>query len=254
MNKPARFTVLIESRALPRWSIAGLGLIALAIAAIGLRPAHAQSITAAEARASHKIARDLAAGIDAPVPPRINWLQDRGGQRTVEAIVMSRGGDSVLTGLRSQVEKLGGRALRRHDSIGALTVELPARAVRQLAARDDVIHISPNRPTRPMYSTLERITGAITPSVRPTSTRTNYTGYDGRDIGIAIVDSGIQRSHKTFIDRYNNMRIFGQVTMIGTSVSKKYGSIFAMQPGSRDQLSYQSSINNAGATTNDAYG
>ncbi len=183
-HRITRFTVLVESRRLARWLASGLSLLAAAAALAALRPAAArQPDRPAQRAAALKISPDLATGIDAALAPRERWVRE---------------------------------VLVCHGAIQALTAVLPAREVHQIAARSDVLSVTPNRAVRPTLSTLERITGAVTSAVR-SSSRTSYSGYAGTGVGIAILDSAIQRHHLAFLDTNGLSRIKPQVNRVNTN-------------------------------------
>src|ERR1051326_6849097 len=102
--------------------------------------------------------------------------------------------DNVLAGY-------GANVTRRLAALKMRVVELPLSAVEELAARREVRYISPDRPIG-AFGHLETTTG--TSSVRTQTTSllggllTTTTTFDGRGIGIAIIDSGIDSSHAAF--------------------------------------------------------
>src|ERR1043165_6577262 len=82
-------------------------------------------------------------------------------------------------------------------------VTLPAQAAMMLASRSDVAYVSLSRDARPMGH-LSATTGAD--QVRAT-TNSSSTSLDGTGIGIAIIDSGIDTDHRSFLDRSNSVRV-----------------------------------------------
>ena len=129
------FIVLIERRRLKQrlsWLMASLFLAA------GLAT-HAEA-AAGEGKSHRKIARDLAASVDAPdsAPSSKRWERRVRGQRMVDAVVVGDGSDPELRSLRRFIERQGGTVNARFSSVNALSVTMPARAVRRLEKRDDV--------------------------------------------------------------------------------------------------------------------
>ena len=133
--------------------------------------------------------------IAAPTTPKLSWAKDIAGLRFVKALVVSSSTDPDLTALRGDVLAKGGSVYFRYVSVAALSVMLPANRVAEIAARTDVQSISPNRLTARTASALEYTTGTIDADVRTYSSSTSYSGLDGTGIGIAVLDSGIDKVH-----------------------------------------------------------
>jgi subtilisin family serine protease len=105
--------------------------------------------------------------------------------------------------LDSTIEGSGGTNVRRFHNFQVHIVTLPANAALAIAARSDVAYVSLNREVRALGH-LSITTGVD--QIRTTS-GTNASGLDGTGIGIAVVDSGIDTTHKAFLDRSNNVRV-----------------------------------------------
>ncbi|MFL6257540.1 MAG: S8 family peptidase [Pyrinomonadaceae bacterium] len=120
--------------------------------------------------------------------------------RRVRVIVQERAGlDALLASkLGSEVKTRG-----RFDSLSARVLELPARLVERLSEQKGVRFISLDRETTG-FGHVSRTTGAD--DVRETS-GTNVNGLDGTGIGIAVLDSGIDKGHTAFLDKSNGLRI-----------------------------------------------
>ena len=96
----------------------------------------------------------------------------------------------------------GGENIRKFKNFAVRVVTLPAAAAVNLAARSDVSYVSLNRDVIPMGH-LSITTGAD--QIRnsgPSGTR-----LDGTGVGIAILDSGIDTDHRSFLNRSNNVRV-----------------------------------------------
>src|SRR5581483_2793365 len=95
--------------------------------------------------------------------------------------------DPAMPALRvsERVRALGGRVSGRFESAGLMAVEMPRTAIRQLAAESAVSYISPDRPVMAMGH-LEVTTGAA--QIRSLISNTTL---DGKGIGIAVLDSGV---------------------------------------------------------------
>ena len=255
MNGISKFIVLIERRRLGRRLMAAL--TALSMIATGFAPVSVHAAAKGHDKGL-KLARDLddeAANVGAP---KAKWSRDVNGVRQVQAVVVSNSTDPALTSLRAWVLGTGGSVHALHSGINALTVQLPANRVRQLAQRSDVVSVSPNRSTQRTASTLESITGALASNVRTSSTKTSYLGFDGTGVGIAVLDSGVMKTHEGLMTSGAVSRVKKNVSMLSTSqenwTTGVDNTVTSLQPGSTALANYESSINTAGATTQDAYG
>src|SRR5436190_3179408 len=104
----------------------------------------------------------------------------------------------------------GATIQKKLDALNLRIVQLPPSAIASLAARAEVRYISPDRPLA-LMGHVETTTG--TADVR-TQTTTSLGGllsttttFDGRDIGIAIVDSGIDTRHVAFRNELGFSRV-----------------------------------------------
>ena len=120
--------------------------------------------------------------------------------RRVRVILQDGGGsDPLLASWLGREAKTRGR----FESLGARVVELPARLVERLSEQEGVRFLSLDRETTG-FGHVSRTTG--TDEVRE-GAGTNVTGLDGTGIGIAVLDSGIDTTHTTFLDRNNTLRV-----------------------------------------------
>jgi subtilisin family serine protease len=92
--------------------------------------------------------------------------------------------------LREKLALLGGRISRKLDNTGLVVLEVPRTAIRQIAADSSIAYVSPDRPVA--------ATGHVEITTGTTLIRNlvNGTTLDGKGIGIAILDSGIDDAHK----------------------------------------------------------
>ena len=124
---------------------------------------------------------------------------EAGGKRVRVIMQEGAGRDPLLgSGLAGEVETRG-----RFEALGGRVIELPARLVERLSAQAGVRFLSLDRETTG-YGHVTRTTGAD--AVREAA-GTNVTGLDGTGIGIAVLDSGIDTAHTTFLDRSNTLRV-----------------------------------------------
>jgi subtilisin family serine protease len=103
--------------------------------------------------------------------------------------------------LEALMRKYGVEVSSRMSQIGALRVEVPAAALKELAASGETRYLSPDREVRSL--------GHVTSTTGTDLVRTQSSGcllglvcstttLDGDNIGIAVIDSGIDAGHKTF--------------------------------------------------------
>ena len=248
----AKFIVLIERHVLRR------ALALLTAVATALGPVAAPYATAAPVNVpASKIARDLQDAINAPVKTEAKWARDLNGQRHVQAVVVTDGIDPTMAGVRNFVLGTGGSVHATYPFMHALSVQLNAGQVQALAQRKDVLSITPNRVTSRTASTLEAVTGALGSNVRPNSTRTSYGGWDGRGIGIAILDSGVMKMHEALMPSLKSSRVQRNVQMLSTTQANwttGVDSVVSLQPGSTALSQYESSVANDNNASHDPYG
>ncbi|HYY41290.1 MAG TPA: S8 family serine peptidase, partial [Pyrinomonadaceae bacterium] len=97
----------------------------------------------------------------------------------------------------------GARLMRRLENLNTRVLELPVAAAEALAARGDVRFVSLDRENM-AFGHVSLTTGAD--AVRPLA-GTNSGELDGTGIGIAVLDSGIDTNHRSFLDRRNGLRV-----------------------------------------------
>ncbi len=115
--------------------------------------------------------------------------------------------------LQACLLKLGGRVHQMHATMGVATVELPLGRVRELAAEKDIEYISPDRPLQ-AFGHLETATGAD--QARPLARMNGVANLDGSGIGIAVIDSGVDRNHKLIRPAAEHPGIVAATDFIGT--------------------------------------
>ncbi len=106
---------------------------------------------------------------------------------------------------RSRVNDLLGSSDARVDvdldNLNTKVIELPVSAVERLAQSGDVKFMSLDRPVE-MLGHIENTTGAALMRIQ-----SGNSTFDGRGIGIAVLDSGIFGDHKSFLDDNDRSRI-----------------------------------------------
>ena len=97
--------------------------------------------------------------------------------------------------LRSTISRGQGNVRRNFANVNAMAVQLPPGQVRQLATRSDVGYISLDRKTN--------VSGHVEVTTGADQARSQYTQsgqpIDGAGIGIAVIDSGVDISHHSFL-------------------------------------------------------
>ncbi|HYE76240.1 MAG TPA: S8 family serine peptidase, partial [Blastocatellia bacterium] len=121
-----------------------------------------------------------------------------------QVIVEVNGLATSSTGLDTAVSRLGGRIERKLEAAGLVSITLPAGKIRQLAADPNIAYVSPDRPVE-ASGHLETTTAAA--QIR---SLVSGTTLDGRGIGIAIIDSGIDDSHGQIKAATNHPGVVGK--------------------------------------------
>ncbi len=108
-------------------------------------------------------------------------------------VIVNLSGLATDLTLKSCLLKLGGRVHQIHPNLGVAAVELPLGRVRELAAETDIDYVSPDRPMQ-AFGHIEATTGAD--QVRTLAKMNGVSNLDGAGVGIAVLDSGVDRNHK----------------------------------------------------------
>ncbi len=110
--------------------------------------------------------------------------------------------------------------------LGAIQAEVPVKALEALIARNDVHHVSLNSEVR-AFGHLTATTGADAVRQQTTTSLLGITSsytLDGSGIGIAVMDSGIDAGHKSFLGTNNASRIVFSKDFTGENrVDDPYG-------------------------------
>ena len=108
------------------------------------------------------------------------------------------------------IKAKGGAKGHTFDSFDALTAVVPRGAVADLAARDDVAYVSPDRKVKSELAVTSETTGATLAQAGLQGT----PGVTGKGVGIAIIDSGISASHPDF-QKNGKSRVAASVDFTG---------------------------------------
>ncbi|HEX7772536.1 MAG TPA: S8 family peptidase, partial [Pyrinomonadaceae bacterium] len=111
---------------------------------------------------------------------------------------------SADASIDSTIEYSGGSNIRKFKNFAVRVATLPAQAAVNLASRKDVYYVSLNRDVRSMGH-VTRTTGADL--ARGPIDQNGNTALDGSGMGIAVLDSGMDTNHRSFLDKSNNIRV-----------------------------------------------
>jgi serine protease AprX len=158
-----------------------------------------------DAQAKAKLAPDLVAAMHGTKVLNLPWLREVDGEVLVKVLVLARSDDASLAPLRQAVLAMGGTVYYNYLSIRGVSVMLPATRLLDLARRDDVESVSPNRPAMRTASLMRSTTGAVDAG-RSTGSR-----LDGTGVGIAILDSGIAATHQNLWASRNGVKLYSRI-------------------------------------------
>src|SRR2546421_4618259 len=169
-------------------------------------------------------------------------LNGRKGGETVKVIMQLSG--KMSGQLNALLSRNDVHVKSAFKNFNAQAIEMPASIVDQVAAFDEVSYISVDRETtamghvslttgadavrQPTNTSDTLVTADTTTSVTTTnssvSTNTSSTSLDGSGIGIAVLDSGIYASHKSFQDKNYMSRVVFSKDFTGlVSTNDDYG-------------------------------
>jgi serine protease AprX len=175
-------------------------------------------VAVAQTANSQKIAADLRAYVTTVASggtvSSVTWAKNLSGQPHVKVLINATSTDATLAALRQDILARGGSVLYNYISVRAVSAMLPATALDPLAARSDVISISPNRATARQGSLLQASVGSDVLPANSAQTLTGGGAIDGRGIGIAILDSGIDWRHKSLLRADGTSRVRAVVDFV----------------------------------------
>jgi subtilisin family serine protease len=158
----------------------------------------------------------LASG-SAGAPAGVAWAKANNGQFLVKVLIVAANSDPDLVSLRADILARGGSVFYNYLSVRAVAAMVPSAALSALSMRTDVISISPNRAAQRQASLLQATSNAG----NALSASGSPAGLDGRGVGIAVLDSGIDFRHRNF-SAGTASRVKGVVDIVALSRSK-YG-------------------------------
>jgi subtilisin family serine protease len=115
-------------------------------------------------------------------------------------------GNKEKTGiLMADLREKGGKLKNSFDNLGIVSAELPLSKIRELVKKDEVAYVSVDHAINPTGH-VNDTTGADLVRNQTNSSGASYS-LDGTGIGIAIIDSGLFSSHKSFLNSKKNTRV-----------------------------------------------
>jgi serine protease AprX len=168
--------------------------------------------------ASAKVTQFVAASWQDKVAPDLRALVLSGSQTPVKVIVQF---NSTKSNAMETAMTQKGRGRKNFQTLNSAVVEIPADWIDDLAAYSGVRYISSDSATR-SFGHVTTTTGAeavrqqtkTTTSLLGGTTTTSYT-LDGTGVGIAVIDSGVDASHTSFLDKSNGVRVVRSVDFTG---------------------------------------
>jgi subtilisin family serine protease len=158
----------------------------------------------------------LASG-SAGAPTGVAWTKLDKGQMLVKVLIVAASSDPDLVSLRADILARGGSVFYNYLSVRAVAAMIPSSALSALATRSDVVSISPNRAAQRQANLLQASSNAGD----VLTTAGSGCTLDGRGVGIAVLDSGIDFRHRNFAAGTAS-RVKGVVDIVALSRSK-YG-------------------------------
>jgi subtilisin family serine protease len=141
------------------------------------------------------------------VAPELSGSAAAVSSQTVRVIIQTKGRPTQAH--EGAIRAKGGAKRQSLNALEALTADVPASAVAELAAREDVLYVSPDRTVKAALDVTRDTTGAA--QVQGGSK--GAQGLTGKGVGIAVIDSGISARHPDF--QKNKTRVVAAVNFTG---------------------------------------
>jgi len=135
-----------------------------------------------------KVSTDLSGLLVSPTSARVK-------------VIVQLNGPLTFT-LKTLILAIGGQITDTYENFDTIAVNLPASSLLQLLTLPGVTYVSPDRAVA-MMGHLSATTGAD--AARNASLLS--PGLDGSGIGVAVLDSGIYNSHKSFSGKFGKSRV-----------------------------------------------
>ena len=140
-------------------------------------------------------------------------IADAAGATHVKAIVQSSSSSNNL--LDALVQDFGGTILATLPQLNARLVDISASSARALAYEDDISYMSLDNEVR-SFGHITNTTGTQQSRAQETALGINYT-LDGSNVNIAILDSGIDTTHKSFAGQIGKIVVSKDFTSLRTA-------------------------------------
>jgi subtilisin family serine protease len=127
----------------------------------------------------------------------------KSGDELVSVIVQLNG--PMSSDLNAFLNSNGVHLKANFKNLSSMFVELPVNVVDKLVEFEEVAYVTPDRDLQ-SDGHVSQTSGAASRRVQTASNGSTYT-LDGTGVGIAILDSGIYTSHKSFTNDFGNSRI-----------------------------------------------
>ena len=140
------------------------------------------------------------------------FASTNGANGTVRVLMQTKGAPTA--DLDSALATARGNKRDSFSEFNTIVADVPLNQVASLAARSDVAYIAPDRPVKAQFNLTNDTTGAT----QVQNGLPQMPGFDGKGIGIAILDSGVSANHPDFI-RNNQSRVVASVDFTGSTRS-----------------------------------
>ena len=111
-------------------------------------------------------------------------------QEAVERVIVTSGNLATNAEAQNRISRNGGRIKQINRSTGTVIVEIPRNQIAQLLNDAAIEYVAPDRPVT-STGHIETTTGAVA-----AKGVLGLSGYDGAGIGIAVIDSGVDKRHE----------------------------------------------------------
>ncbi|MBD0326763.1 MAG: hypothetical protein ICV68_10040, partial [Pyrinomonadaceae bacterium] len=137
---------------------------------------------------------------------------------TVRVIIQSKGRSTAAQ--EQAVAAKGGSKKKTLEALNVLVADVPAGALNELAAREDIAYISPDRRVRAQMDVTAQAVGADLVK----QGFAGAPGFTGKGVGIAVIDSGISANHPDF-QRNGHSRVVAAVNFTNGSADASANGI-----------------------------
>jgi len=143
------------------------------------------------------------------ISPDLRKSMESAGSQKGRVSVILQVDDVRSAQLNDLFARYGVKVSSRMSRLGTLKVEVPVKALKELAASNEVYHLSADREVR-AFGHVTATTGADAvrqqTTTSPLGEITNYK-LDGSGIGIAVLDSGVDTDHESFLALDDSVRV-----------------------------------------------